>query len=95
MEWESESPCCSHTYPGQEHRSPGRYSGWELEFRDCGAIPGQGLLLTAETDQGDVKEDTVVGNAWQPWKQEDTAESHVVGGAITIASLSPHASISS
>ena len=48
--------------------------------------------MTAETDQGDVKEDTVVGNAWQPWKQEDTAESHVVGGAITITSLSPHAS---
>ena len=22
--------------------------GWELEFRGCGAIPGQGLLLTAE-----------------------------------------------
>ena len=22
--------------------------GWELEFRDCGAIPGRGLLLTVE-----------------------------------------------
>ena len=33
---------------GQEHGSPGRDSGWELEFRDCGAIPGQGPLLTAE-----------------------------------------------
>ena len=22
--------------------------GWELESRDCGAIPGRGLLLTAE-----------------------------------------------
>ena len=22
------------------HRSPIRHSGWELEFRDCGAIPG-------------------------------------------------------
>jgi len=31
--------------------------------------------------------------ARQPWKQGDTAESHVGGGAITIASLSPHASI--
>ena len=30
-------------------RSPGRSSGWVLEFRDCGAIPGRGLLLTAET----------------------------------------------
>ena len=32
--------------------------------------------------------------AWQPWKQGDTAESHVGGGAITIVSLSSHASIS-
>ena len=48
MEWESDSPCHSHTYPGQKGRSPGRHSCWELEFRDCRAIPGQGLLLTAE-----------------------------------------------
>ena len=26
----------------------GRCSSWELEFRDCGAIPGQELLLSAE-----------------------------------------------
>ena len=31
----------------------------------------------------------------QPWKQGNTAESHVEGGDITIASLFPHASISS
>ena len=48
MEWESDSPCHSLTYPGQGHRSPGRHSSWELEFRECGAIPGQGLLLTVE-----------------------------------------------
>ena len=30
------------------HRSPGRCSSWELEFRDCGANPGRGLLLTVE-----------------------------------------------
>ena len=29
-------------------RDAGPLEGWELEFRDCGAIPGQGLLLTAE-----------------------------------------------
>ena len=29
-------------------RSPGRGSGWELEFRDCGAIPVLQLLLTVE-----------------------------------------------
>ena len=48
MEWESDSPCPSHTYPGQGLWSPGRLKRWELEFRDYGAIPGWGLLLTAE-----------------------------------------------
>ena len=42
------SPCHSHTYARQERWSPGRRSGWELEFGDCGAIPEQGLLLTEE-----------------------------------------------
>ena len=37
-----DSPCCSHTYPGQERRYPGGCSGWELEFGDCGAIQGEG-----------------------------------------------------
>ena len=31
----------------------------------------------------------------QPWKQEDTAESGIGGGAVTIASLFPHAGIGS
>ena len=48
-----------------------------------------------ETDGGDVREEIVVGNVWrkprQPWKQGDTAESRIWDGAITIASLSPHA----
>ena len=35
-------------HPLQEHVSPGRHSGWKLEFRDCGATPGRGLLVTAE-----------------------------------------------
>ena len=48
MEWESDSSGCSHTYPKQGRKSPGSHSSWELEFRDSGAIPGQGLLLTAE-----------------------------------------------
>ena len=48
MEWESDSPCRSHTYPGQGRKSPGRYRGWELRIRDCGPIPGRGLLLTVE-----------------------------------------------
>ena len=48
--------------PEQGCRSPGRRSNWELEFRDCGAIPERGLLLTAERDGGDVREEIVVGN---------------------------------
>ena len=48
-----------------------------------------------EMDQGEVREVIVVGwempwkNTRQPWKQGATADSHVGGGAITIASLSP------
>ena len=40
-------PYDRHTYPGQGRRSPRRCSSWELEHRDCGTIPGRGLLLTA------------------------------------------------
>ena len=52
-------------------------------------------------DQGDVREEMMVGNARrgrkarQPWKQGNTAESCIGGGAITIASLSPHSMIGS
>ena len=35
-------------YAWQECGSPGRGSGWELEFSNCGAIPVRGLLLTVE-----------------------------------------------
>ena len=63
MERESDSPCHSHTFPGWEHWSPGRGSGQELEFRDCGEIPECGLLLTGELDRGNVKEEIMVGNA--------------------------------
>ena len=48
MEWETDSPCRSHMYPGQGRRSPRRCSSWELDHRDCGATPEQMLLLTAE-----------------------------------------------
>ena len=74
--------CCSHTYPGQGRRSPGSLSGWELEFRDCGAIPGAGLLWTTERRT----EGTCGRRLWwempveesrQPWKQGDTVESRV------------------
>ena len=53
-----------------------------------------------ETDQGDVREEIMVGNAYggkpgKPWEQGNTAESCIRSGANTIASLSPHASICS
>ena len=101
-EWASHSPCCSHTYPGQGCRSPGRHSSQELEIRDCGAIPGRGLLLTAERQIEGVWgrrlwcETPVEQSRGQPRKQGDAAESGVGGGeAITIALLSPQASICS
>ena len=34
---------------GQGRGSPRRQSSWELEHRDCGTIPGWGLLLTSGT----------------------------------------------
>ena len=59
-------------------------------------------MLTAERQidlRGGDREDCGGKCLWrkarQPWKHGDTAESCIGGGAITIASLSPHASISS
>ena len=68
-----------------QRRGAGVWGLWsDLRARaadDCG-----------ETSRGDVREETVVGKClWrkgrQPWKQDDDAESHEVGGAITMASL--------
>ena len=42
-----------------------------------------------DTDQGEAK--CLWRKARQPWKQGDTVESRVVGGAITIASVPPPA----
>ena len=65
IEWESDSPCCSHTYPGQGHKSSGRCSSWELEFRDCEAIKlrVRAAVDCREKDQGNVRVEIVVGNA--------------------------------
>ena len=49
--------------PERDAGPPDRCSSWELEFRDCGAIPGRGLLSTAEDRSRDVRGEIVVGNA--------------------------------
>ena len=52
------------------------------------------MLLTVERQrgcEGDCGEKYLWRKARQPWKQGDTSESCIVGGAITIASLSPWA----
>ena len=100
MEWESDSPCPSHTHPRQGHRSHRRDSSWDLDFVDCGAMPGRGLLLTTER-----RTDGMWGrrSEWEMpveehqalWKQGDTAGPIIVGGAITIVSFSPCTSIGS
>ena len=56
---------------------------------------GRAAVDCGDTYRGDMREEIVVGNACggKPWKQGDTAESRIGGGAITIASLSPHASM--
>ena len=55
----------------------------------------RGAVDFGEMDRRDVREEIGGKCPWrkarQPWKQGDTAESHVEGGAITIASLPPHA----
>ena len=52
-----------------------------------------------EMDQGRCEGEDCDGKclwrAGQLWKQDAAAESHIGGGAITIASLPPHASICS
>ena len=99
MEWESDSPCHSHTYPVQESWSPGRDSSWELELRDCSAIPGWGVLLTMERW---IEQMWVKRSWWEMLVEESQAAMEARrycwvthrGSTITIAFLSPHASIS-
>ena len=74
-----------------------RHRGWELELRDCRAIPGRGLLLTVgrqlgRREGGDCDGKCPCRKARQPWKQGDAAESFIVGRAIIIASPPPHPS---
>jgi len=71
-----------------------------MELKNCGAIPGRRLLLTAERwirgcEGGGCAGKCLQRKAGQPGKQGDAAESCIGAGAITIASLPLHASIGS
>ena len=59
---------------------------------------GRADIDCREMDRGDVREETGGKCLWkkagQPWKQGNTAESCRVGGAMTIASLSPDPALS-
>ena len=102
MEWEmeSDSPCCSHTYPRQGRRSPGRCRGWALKLGIVEQSQGEGFCWLGRDqlrgpEGGDYGGKCLWKKVRQPWKQGDSAESHLGGGAITIASFSPHASTGS
>ena len=92
MEWELDSPWCSHTYPRQECWYPGiaASGSWSLGIVEQSRGEESCWLWK---DGRRVREGGNRGGkcqwrkARQPWKQNDTAESHIVGGAITIASL--------
>ena len=99
MEWEADNRYHKHTYTGQGCRSPGRCSSWEMEFRDCGAMPGLGLLLTVEIQMEGMWGRRLVGNACRekPGSHGSKAMllSRVWGVEPSPQPLSPHTSIGS
>ena len=100
MEWEPDSPCYSHTYPGQGHRFPRKCRGcsWSLGIVEQSQCKGCCWLRrdgSRGCEGGDCGGKCLWRKARQPWKQGDTAELCIRGGAITIASHPPHASIGS
>ena len=96
----TDNPCCGPMHSGRGCKSAGKHSGWELERRDWKAIAEQGLLLTAgRWPEGN-------GGRGTPWRMplEESWAAVEAGhycwamyrvGAITVASLSPHASTGS
>ena len=101
MERELDSPCRTHTYAGQELRgllegaAAGSWSFGIVEQSQCEGccwLRRDGLRGCEGGDRG---RKCLWRQARQPWKQGNTDESHIAGGAITIASLSPYTSIGS
>ena len=100
MEWESDSPCHSHTYPRQGHRSFGRHSveSWSLGILEQSQGKGCYWLHRDRMrgcEGGDCAWKCLWRKAGEPWKQDNTVESCLGSGAITLASLTPIASNSS
>ena len=100
MEWESDSPCHSHTDPGQGRRSPGRHSTESWTWGIVEQAQGEGCCWVqrdrpSRCDEGDCGGKCLWRKARQPRKQGNTAESRVGGKAITTAYFSPHTSIGS
>ena len=100
MEWESDSPCRSHIYLDREAGplEDAEDRSWNLgiveqsQDKSCYWLQRDG---SRGCEGGDCGAKCQWRKARQPWKQGDTAESHVGCRAITIASLSPYASVSS
>ena len=92
MESESDSPCCSHTYP---HRDAGPLEGTVAGSWSLGIVEqpqGEGCCWLQRDgsrgcEGGDRGGKCLWRKARKPWKQHDTAESCIGCGAITIASL--------
>ena len=100
MEWESDSSCCSlHILD----RDIGLLEGAEAGCWSLGIVEqsqGEGCCWLQRDrlrgcERGDHGGKCQWRKARQPRKQGDTAESCVMGGAIAMASLSPHTSTSS
>ena len=85
----TDNPCRSPTHPGQGLKSPGTFSGWELEHRDWSA--GWRPLLTHPRGHkgGDRGRECLWRKARKPRRPGHAAESHAEGGA-TLKPLSPH-----
>ena len=94
MELESDSPCRSRRYPGQERWPP---EGAAAGSRSLGIVEqsqGKSLCWLRRDGLRGCERGDRGGKWWwrkarQPWKQGNTAESWVGGGTIPIASLPP------
>ena len=100
MECESDSPCCSPRHTQDRDAGPLQVAAagsWSLgimeqsQSKGCCWLQRDGLRTC---EGGDCGRKCLWRKAWQPWKQDSTAESHIGGGTITIASVFPHSSIS-